>query len=112
MMTQEEFEVWGRKLNLSSEAKKEIEKIRNSPPARRVGGGRHNVSGRFSSKKMGVTIQFESHKVELPAIYTMEFNEKVLEYYDQPPSIKLSYSKSLRKKEKSNIHVYTRFLCN
>lgn len=28
MMTQEEFEVWGRKLNLSSEAKKEIEKIR------------------------------------------------------------------------------------
>lgn len=60
---------------------------------------------------MGVTIQFESHKVELPAIYTMEFNEKVLEYYDQPPSIKLSYSKSSGKR-KSNIHVYTRFLCN
>lgn len=106
MMTQEEFEVWGRKLNLSSEAKKEIEKIRNSPPARRVGGGRHNVSGRFSSKKMGVTIQFESHKVELPAIYTMEFNEKVLEYYDQPPSIKLSYSKSSGKKKKVT-YMYT-----
>lgn len=82
MMTQEEFEIWGRKLNLSLEAKKEIEQIRNSPPARRVGGGSHNVSGRFSSEKMGVTIQFESHKVELPAIYMMEFNEKVLEYYD------------------------------
>ncbi|MCG5104529.1 TnsA endonuclease N-terminal domain-containing protein, partial [Oceanobacillus sp. APA_J-5(13-2)] len=91
MMSEKEFEQWARKLNLTDEAKNEIQRVRKSPPARRLGGGRHNVSGRYSSKKMGVTIQFESHKVELPAIYMMEFNDNVLEYYDQPPRIKIYY---------------------
>ena len=40
---------------------------------------------------MGVTIQFESHRVELPFIYEAEHDSAVLEYYDQPPSIPLSY---------------------
>jgi transposase InsO family protein len=40
---------------------------------------------------MGVTIQFESHRVELAGIYEMEHDGHVLEYYDQPPSIKLDY---------------------
>jgi len=40
---------------------------------------------------MGVTIQFESHRNELAAIHEMEHDRDVLEYYDQPPSIKLDY---------------------
>ena len=40
---------------------------------------------------MGVTIQFESHKVELPFIYQLEHDDDVLEYCDQPPPLKLSY---------------------
>ncbi|MFZ0707417.1 MAG: DDE-type integrase/transposase/recombinase [Candidatus Korobacteraceae bacterium] len=40
---------------------------------------------------MGVTIQFESHRVELAAIYEMEHDATVLEYFDQPPAIKLDY---------------------
>jgi putative transposase len=40
---------------------------------------------------MGLTIQFESHRVELAAIYEMEYDADVLEYWDQPPSIKLDY---------------------
>jgi len=40
---------------------------------------------------MGQTIQFESHKVELPFIYQLEHDEDVLEFYDQPPQIKLNY---------------------
>lgn len=40
---------------------------------------------------MGQTIQFESHKVELPFIYQLEHDKSVLEFYDQPPQIKLSY---------------------
>jgi hypothetical protein len=40
---------------------------------------------------MGVTIQFESHRVELAAIYEMEHDRSVLEYFDQPPPIKLTY---------------------
>lgn len=39
--------------------------------------------------KMGETIQFESHKVEYPYLYMLEYDENVLEFYDQPPSIKL-----------------------
>jgi hypothetical protein len=33
---------------------------------------------------MGVTIQFESHRVELPFVYEAEHDPQVLEYYDQP----------------------------
>jgi hypothetical protein len=40
---------------------------------------------------MGVTIQFESHRVELPAIFELEHDRSVLEYYDQVPPIKLDY---------------------
>jgi transposase InsO family protein len=40
---------------------------------------------------MGVTIQFESHRVELAAIYEMEHDADVFEYYDQPPPLKLDY---------------------
>jgi transposase InsO family protein len=40
---------------------------------------------------MGVTVQFESHRVELAFIREMEHDPDVLEYYDQPPSIPVSY---------------------
>lgn len=106
-MSSSEFEEWAARMDLKEEAKKEIQRIRQSPPARRVGGGRNNVSGRYSSKKMGVTIQFESHKVELPAIYMMEFNDDVLEYYDQPPKIKMNYFQSKKDKNRKMAYWYT-----
>jgi len=40
---------------------------------------------------MGVTIQFESHRVELAFVREMEHDPDVLEYYDQPPSFSLDY---------------------
>jgi hypothetical protein len=40
---------------------------------------------------MRVTIQFESHRVELSAIYEFEHDRDVIEYYDQPPTFKLDY---------------------
>ena len=72
-------------------ARSVIEQVRSSQPARQVGGGSRNVSGRYPSRKMGFTIQFESHRVELAGIYEMEHDHSVLEFYDQPPSIKLDY---------------------
>lgn len=68
-----------------------IDGIRSSAPSRQVGGGRSNVSGRYPSRKMGVTIQFESHRVELAFVHQMEHDPDVLEYYDQPPAIPLEY---------------------
>lgn len=98
MLTNTEFNAWCCRLDLSQQAQSLIEKIRSSEPSRRVGGGGKNVSGRYPSQKMGVTIQFESHRVELPFIYELEHDEDVLEFYDQPPHIKLDYeAKSGRK---------------
>src|SRR5712692_7455175 len=58
---------------------------------RAVGGGRANVAGRYPSRKMGVTIQFESHRVELAFLRELEHDPDVLEFYDQPPSFRLEY---------------------
>jgi putative transposase len=87
-----EFEQWCQTLNLPAATKELIASIRAAPPARRVQGRANNVSGTYPSRKMGLTIQFESHKVELWAIYLMEHDEQVLEFYDQPPSFKIQYA--------------------
>ncbi|MGE0278828.1 MAG: Mu transposase C-terminal domain-containing protein [Nitrospiraceae bacterium] len=92
MLDQSQLEEWARKLNLSEQAERVIAEIRSSAPARRVQSRRGNVSGRYPSRKMGVTIQFESHRNELAAIYELEHDQSVLEFYDQPQSIKLNWA--------------------
>jgi putative transposase len=91
MLDQQQLKEWARKLNLSQQAERVIEQIRFSAPARRVQSRRGNVSGRYPSRKMGVTIQFESHRNELAAIYELEHDPTVIELYDQPPAIKLNW---------------------
>jgi len=56
------------RLGLSEQAIRVVEMIRRSNPARAVRGGRSNVTSRYPSRKMGVTVQAESHKVELAAM--------------------------------------------
>jgi hypothetical protein len=85
------FLLWCERLKLTEQTRTAVAQVRSRNPTRRVGGGRNNVSGRYPSRKMGVTIQFESHRVELPFVYELEHDPNVLEYYDQPPSIPLSY---------------------
>src|SRR5881296_3229746 len=85
---------WFERVDIREPTRRIIDRIRSSPPSRRVGGGRSNVSGRYPSQKMGVTIQFESHRVELAGIYEMEHDAGVLEYFDQPPPIPLQYESS------------------
>lgn len=91
MLDQLQLKEWARKLNLSEQAERVIEQIRSSAPARRVQSRRGNVSGRYPSRKMGVTIQFESHRNELAAIYELEHDPTVVEFYDQPKAIKLNW---------------------
>ena len=91
MLSPEAFEAWCKGIGIAPYARALMDQIRTSDPARRVGGGRSNVSGRYPSRKMGVTIQFESHRVELAGIYEMEHDAEVLEFYDQAIQIKLSY---------------------
>lgn len=79
-----------QELALPSQTAEFLARIRQSDPARRVQGRAGNVSGFYSSRKMGMTIQFES-LVELGAIYLMEHDPDVFAYYDQPYTFKLRY---------------------
>lgn len=88
---------WYLKYEISEAAKVVIDNVRNSEPARKVKSGGNNASGFYPSEKMGFTIQFESHKVELSGVYEKEFDKGVLEYYDQPPSFQIHYRKNNRK---------------
>src|SRR5437870_2281582 len=92
MLHESELTAWYIRLNLSDQAGMLIDQIRSSEPARRVRGGRSNVSGLYPSRKMGVSIQFESHRVELAAIYEMEHDPFTFEFYDQPPPMMLDYN--------------------
>ena len=92
MLNDTDYLLWCKRLSLTEQAQAAIAEVRRRNPARRVGGGRQNVWGRYPSRKMGVTIQFESHRVELPFVYELEHDASVIEYYDQPPSIPLAYS--------------------
>ncbi len=91
MLTPEAFFAWCERLQLVPETQALITSIRTSAPVRRVKGRADNVTGRYPSPKMQTTIQFESQHVELWAIYAMERDETVLEYYDQASRIPLRY---------------------
>ena len=91
IMTSEAFHTWSQHLGLSPETEALIASIRSSRPVRRVSGRAGNITGRYPSPKMGVSIQFESERVEFWAIYGMERDEDVLEFYEQSSRIPLSY---------------------
>jgi putative transposase len=95
MLTAEAFRAWCQRLQLPRETAEMLSAIRSSSPVRKVRGGASNVAGRYPSPKMGVSIQFESQHVELWAIYAMERDDEVLEYYDQPMRLPLRYRASL-----------------
>ena len=80
-----------QRLGLSEQARAMVESIRSAPPSRRVRGAVGNVAVRYPSRKMGVVIQAESHRNELAGLYEKEHDPETLEFYDQPPPIKLLY---------------------
>jgi putative transposase len=93
MLTADQYATWARRLRLSSDAEQMIGTIRAGHPVRKVTSRAGNVSGTYSSHKMdGRRIQFESHQGELWTIYLLEHDPDVLEYYDQPNRIKLTYT--------------------
>ena len=80
MLTAPQFQDWCLSLHLPPHTCQLLTDIRSARPVRRVGSRAGNVSGAYASRKMGCTIQCESHKVELWAIYTVEHDPHVLEY--------------------------------
>jgi len=94
------FKNWSHNHQYPTETIALIRRIRNSPPARNVKGGRGNVRARVPSHKMGVIIQSESRTVEKPGmrifyeyaeLVAAQAESPVIEYYDQPEKIALKY---------------------
>ncbi len=106
-MPVKDIETLLKKFDLSQEAIALIQNIRNSDPSRKVKSNKNNVPGFYPSKKMGLTIQFESHKLELAGIYEKEHDSDVIEYYDQPPSFNISYDAPEGSKKNKIGHRYT-----
>ncbi len=76
---------------LSVPACEYLETTRNSPPSRMVGThARSNVCTWIMSKKMGHTISTESRTVEKAFVLLSEYDERVLEIWDQPDPIKIT----------------------
>jgi putative transposase len=72
MLSEIDLELWYCCLGLSTAARSIIDGIRSSEPARRVGGGKKNVTGRYPSRKMGRTVRFESHRLEFAVALELE----------------------------------------
>jgi len=76
LLTDSQFQQWCLRLRLPPATIELLALRRTVPPVRHVRSQANNVSGTYASRKMGCTIQFESHKVELWAIYTMEYDPR------------------------------------
>src|SRR5262245_24466160 len=93
MLSQSEIQAYCRQHNLPPPGVAYAETMVNSDPARAVGNRMGNVCGKFTSDKMGCTLQFESHTLELPFLIWAERNKSVLAIYDQPPQLRLECPK-------------------
>jgi transposase InsO family protein len=91
VLSAREYAAWAQRLGLSAAAQQIIAAIRSAPPSRLVRSGAGNVPCRYPSVKMGHVVQAESHKVELPFVHAAERDPAVLEYWDQPGKVRLTY---------------------
>jgi hypothetical protein len=78
MLNERDFAARAYRVKLSEPAVSVLAQGRRSDPVRRV-GGLSNVRSRYPSRKMGRATQFESHRVELPAIFKLEHDDSALE---------------------------------
>ena len=99
------FEQWCRARTLAPSTCDYLSTIRRSLPTRRVSSRGNSVSGTYPSRKMGVTIQFESQNPELWAIVMMDRDESVREFFEQPDTFKIRYLDKSGKKMQG--HYYT-----
>ncbi len=89
--------------NIPKNGRAVVEHIRASEPSRRTNSTPLSSASRYPSRKMGVTIQSESLRNELPAVYIWDHDDETHEFYDQPPRIQITYTDVLGRKSARNI---------
>ncbi|MGD0886618.1 MAG: TnsA endonuclease N-terminal domain-containing protein [Thermodesulfovibrionales bacterium] len=102
MLDKKAFEEWVKKNKITDEGLKVIEQVRSSRPHHAVRGTLH-LSGFYFSSKMGFAIQYDS-ALELSLIKMLEFNPRVLEFYQQPYPFTLSL---VDQSGRSSVYRYT-----
>lgn len=88
MFSDKEYDLWCLQCGFTLKARRLIDQIRKSKPVRKVKGSGKNVIGQYPSRKMGRTLQFESHRCELSYIQQLEYDDDVIELWDQPVEFK------------------------
>lgn len=99
MLSDLEFAEWCVRNNISEPTLKAIQRIRLGNPSRGVISGPRHVTGKFQSRKMGMSLQFESGTVELATLWGYEHNDEILEIYDQPSKLQISYIRTSGKRD-------------
>lgn len=84
VMTNQQFKEYFTELNLPTLGISRLREIREGNPARQIKPNRFNGVGQLASRKMGMTIQWESRTVEYQTAMRLEHAPEVIEYYDQP----------------------------
>ncbi len=90
MMDSRQIEEYCRCLRFPELGQAYLNRVRSAPASRSVNSRVGNIVGRFPSRKMGYAVSTESLG-ELAQVYRMEHDSDVLEFYEQPESIKLVY---------------------
>ena len=90
MLNEAEFLFWCKRLSVIEKAQAIVAEVRSRHPTRRVGGAQQRPWA-LSEPKNGRDDPVREPPGELPFVYELEHDATVLEYYDQPPSIPLSY---------------------
>ena len=92
MISDSEFELYVKKLQLPASAVELLRAVRVNPAVRRVESHVGNSNVRYPSKKMGFVIDCESGRSEFVSVLEMENDPAVLEYYPQPTKLELRYT--------------------
>jgi putative transposase len=89
-MNENEFVEWCDRLKLSTATREAIQNIRSFDQLHVTAGVKKATTGRYSSKKMGKVIWFESERHK-EYIDKLESDSDVLEYYEHITIIYLDY---------------------
>jgi len=88
MLSNTELTEYFEKHQLSDAAREYITLVRNSDPSRLVGERTiSNVCTLYPSRKMGCSIQAESRTAEYAYLIELEYDNEIIEYWDQPEPV-------------------------
>lgn len=89
--TEEQILQYCTDLDLPERTQALLKEIIDGRPVRNVKSGRSNVTAHFPSQKDGLSVQAESHTVELVFVHEYEYDKDVLGFLDQPYTMTLRY---------------------